>query len=88
MWHGARRRRRYGSVVPAGELNRAIAHILDSQMRELGMVQDDVAAATGMDQGTVSRLLRGKSRMDVDQLGALCRALRVKPSAVLAEAGR
>lgn len=52
------------------------------------MVQDDIAAASGMDQGTISRLLSGKSSMDVDQLDAVCRALRVKPSAVLAEAGR
>lgn len=80
--------RRYRTVVPARELNRAVAHILDAQMRELGMVQDDIAAASGMDQGTISRLLSGKSSMDVDQLDAVCRALRVKPSAVLAEAGR
>lgn len=88
MCHAAALRRRYGSVVPAGELNRAIALILDSQMRELGMVQDDVAAAAGIDQATVSRLLSGKSSMKIDQMDKICRALRVKPSAVLAEAGR
>ncbi len=52
------------------------------------MSQTELARNAGLTQSTVSRVLNCNTPMTVDQLDALCRALRLVPSAVIAEAGR
>ncbi|MDQ0894471.1 helix-turn-helix domain-containing protein [Agromyces ramosus] len=71
-----------------GVLNRALARILFAQMQESSMTQTELARKVGLAPSTVSRALHCKTPMTVDQLEAFCKALRLDPSAVIAEASR
>jgi len=47
------------------------------------MTQLELARLTGIDASTLSRLLTPKKQMLVEQLDAICRALRIDTAAVI-----
>lgn len=48
--------------------------------------QAALALATGISTAQVSRIFSGKKHMDLDQLEAMCRILRVSPTSVVERA--
>lgn len=51
----------------------------------LGLTLEEVAKATGVSKGTLSRWERGQLKMSVNHLIALCKTLDVTPAEILAE---
>lgn len=52
------------------------------------MSQEELARKVGLGQATISRVLNCTTAMTVDQFEALCKALRLDPAAVIADASR
>lgn len=75
-----------GPNLPPTALTRSIAAIIRSHMGFMNMSQVALARATGIPQATISRLVRGKRVVDVEQLDLICRALRVSSVQVYTDA--
>lgn len=56
---------------------------LIARRTELGMTQSELGAAYGEDQSFISRVERRQRRIDVYEYVRLCRALDLRPSAIL-----
>jgi len=60
-----------------------IIRCLVERRKELGMTQEDLAAAYGEDQSFISRIERLQRRLDVHEYTVFCRILKVDPGAYL-----
>jgi transcriptional regulator with XRE-family HTH domain len=58
---------------------------LVARRRELRLTQEQLGAAYGEDQSFISRVERCQRRLDVYEFVRFCRALDLKPSALLDE---
>jgi transcriptional regulator with XRE-family HTH domain len=69
----------YAPVATTGRSNsaRALAALLRKLREETGMRQVDLAEALGEPQSFVSRFESGERRLDVLELRAVCRALKL-----------
>lgn len=52
------------------------------------MSQEELAKKVGLAQATISRVLNCTTSMSVDQFEAICKALRLDPATVIADASR
>lgn len=59
------------------QLSRAVAAELRRLLEERGMSGNALAKATGMNQPTIARKLRGEHAFDVDDLALICPVLGV-----------
>ncbi len=62
----------------------AIATIMDRR----GVTQDQLAASLGCSQTTISRLLRGKTKLTVEDLFNIAKALNTDPTVLVEQASR
>ena len=67
-------------------ITKRIASRLRGRFSEGGVTQIELAAATGISQSQLSKLLRGVRVFDVDQLDAVCQALGLEMGEVVAQA--
>ena len=74
-----------GTRPDPGLLSVAVAaHLRAAMARQTPpMTQLELARLTGIDASTLSRLLTPKKQMLVEQLDAICRALRIDTAAVI-----
>lgn len=70
------------------QLSRAVAGEIRRLLNERGMSGNALAKATGMNQPTVARKLRGEHAFDVDDLAVICKALDVSVSDLMGWAER
>lgn len=71
-----------------GAREKAIAAYLDDARRDAGLSQQALADVLGVDQGQVSRLLRGVRPMTLPEMLSICDLLGVSPSQVMHRAGQ
>lgn len=69
-----------------GALNQAVADLLRTYSEDALVSQTEIATRSGVSQSQISKLLRAERRMTLDQLEAICSALRLSVIAVIAEA--
>lgn len=62
--------------------------MIAAYVQESSMTQAELARKIGVADATVSRVLNCKTPMTIDQFEAICKALRLDPSAIIAEAVR
>lgn len=70
------------------QLSRAVAGEIRRLLEERGMSGNALAKATGIQQTTIARKLRGEHPFDVDDLASICQALDVSVSDLMAWAER
>ncbi|QLD10856.1 helix-turn-helix domain-containing protein [Microbacterium oleivorans] len=75
-----------GKTPVPGPLSRHIAVTISSEMRRRGLRQTDIAAEAGMSPSQLSRALSASKVFTVDQLAAVCRAVGLSLSEVVAQA--
>lgn len=75
-----------GKTPAPGPLSRHIAATLSAEMRRRGLRQTDIAADVGMSPSQLSRALSATKVFTIDQLDAVCRAVGVSLSGVVAAA--
>ncbi|PPF39937.1 helix-turn-helix transcriptional regulator [Pseudoclavibacter sp. AY1H1] len=68
------------------ELAREIVGILRGRAARYDVTQSELAAATGVSQSQLSKMLRGKRPMDIDVMDALAVALGTTVSEIVIEA--
>lgn len=78
---------RYVQAV-TGALNRAVVEILRMYTEDSFVSQIELGRLSGISQSQISKLFRGERRLTLDQLEAMCHALRLSVVAVIAEASR
>lgn len=68
------------------KLGKAAAHHLSALRAAGGFTQNDLAEATGISQGQLSKQLRGFRAINIDELDAICSALDISPHELLRRA--
>jgi DNA-binding Xre family transcriptional regulator len=68
---------------PAGPLTQIVAQHLRDRMWDLHMRPTQVADKAKLPRSTCSKLMNGKTPIYLEQLAALCAALRLSPGTVL-----
>lgn len=77
----------YAHAVPqASATSQRIGRILMDRKSELRYSAREIAETSGLSESSVNRYLRGGREINIDDLQKLCRALRLDPLAVFAEA--
>lgn len=71
---------------PVQKLGKAAAHHLSALRAAGGFTQSDLAVATGISQGQLSKQLRGYRAINIDELDAICFALDISPHELLRRA--
>lgn len=67
------------------EAQNAVARALAAARHAAGMKQDELAKAIGKHQSYISDIERGQRRVDVLELYALARAMKLEPAVLYAE---
>lgn len=67
------------------DLHKTFVDNLHARRKELGMTQQQVAAAAGMSNGFLSEILSGESAPGLGIIGRVAKALRVEPWEMLAD---
>lgn len=70
------------------QLSRAVAAEVRRLLEERGMSGRALARATGIDQGSISRKLKGETSLDLDDVQAIAAALDVRAVDLLTWAER
>jgi len=68
--------------------NALVGFELESIRKELGKEQSEISGITGISQPVLSRLEKGKAMITIDQLFVVCKALGVKPEAIISKASK
>lgn len=68
------------------DLTRQVASTVRAAMAKFNVTQAEMAAAVGVSQSQLSKMVRGTRPIDIDQLDAMCRALGLDTGTVVADA--
>jgi transcriptional regulator with XRE-family HTH domain len=70
-----------------GEYTRLVVDEIRAERARKRMTQKELAAASGIPLGTLSHIEQGQAVLDVEQMGAIAKGLKVDLVALLAAAG-
>lgn len=68
------------------DLEKTVTQVLLGEMESLGLNQAQLVARTGIPKGSLSKIFQNKMPLGIDRFDAICCALDLSPSTVLARA--